>query len=88
MCLSSDSPACGCPRRLLDPAKLEGINKEAAAELRLRKLDALRHRIRVLAPGVDAQHVVDEVAALRLLQEHGIEDLSFLQLFNLHRWAQ
>ena len=49
------------------------------------ELEALRHRVRVLCPGRDVASVHSKEQALRELQQHGIEPVGFLQIFNLHR---
>ena len=54
-------------------------------ETKARQLDAYRHRISVLCPGVDADTVASEAEALDVLARGSEEEVGFLQTFNLHR---
>ena len=49
------------------------------------EMDALRHRVRVLAPGADASALATPAEALAMLGARASDELGFLQLFNLHR---
>ncbi|KAK9845497.1 hypothetical protein WJX81_007970 [Elliptochloris bilobata] len=75
-----------CTRRLLLPAEVTELARLVAREARQRNLEALRHRVRVLAPSVDAAALATPEAALAVLRgARASGELGFLQVFNLHR---
>lgn len=51
----------------------------------MRRLDSLRHRVRVLCPSVEANEITTEAEARAALQKNASDPLGFLQFFNLHR---
>jgi hypothetical protein len=70
---------------LLDPGDVERLRVDVEAAVAAGRLQALRHRLRVLCPGIDPATVTSEVAAQRLLENEASDELGFLQFFNLHR---
>lgn len=59
--------------------------QEVRLEVHKRKLEALRHRVRVLCPDSDPSHVSSVSKAMETLLRHGTEPVGFLQFFNLWR---
>lgn len=74
-------------RQLIRPEELTPLASPLVAIVEGKRLAALRQRVSVLCPGVDAAAVKTAAEALRLLQEKGTEPVGFLQIFNLHREA-
>ncbi|KXZ56249.1 hypothetical protein GPECTOR_1g217 [Gonium pectorale] len=71
--------------RLLQPEQMSSLRASCEQLVASRRLDSLRHRIRVLCPGVDPDSVTSEAEARAALEDHATDDLGFLQFFNLHR---
>jgi len=57
----------------------------AQVELKSPWLEAYRHRISVLCPGVDTTAVISEAQAVDVLERNSTDEVGFLQTFNLHR---
>ncbi|KAG2450445.1 hypothetical protein HYH02_004947 [Chlamydomonas schloesseri] len=72
-------------RNLLSPDAVLQLRNDCEAEVNMRRLDSLRHRVRVLCPGVDANEITTEAEARAALQKGASDPLGFLQFFNLHR---
>ncbi|KAI8477056.1 MAG: hypothetical protein J3K34DRAFT_169991 [Monoraphidium minutum] len=61
------------------------MRPEVEAVIQDGKLDALRHRVRVLCPNADPARVRTCEEALKLIESRGTDHLGFLQFFHLHR---
>lgn len=71
-------------RKLLPPSDVAAAATAVQAVSRARRLDALRHRVRVLVSKEAAARVQTEAEAERLLKRES-EGVGFFQHFNLHR---
>ena len=67
------------------PTDSSSDTQEVRLEVHKQKLEALKHRVRVLCPGINAQELTSAAAALEVLQERGTEPVGFLQFFNIWR---
>lgn len=74
-----------CIRGVLSQDEARPMVSDLIRETKARQLDAYRHRISVLCPGVDADAVASEAEALDILARSSEEEVGFLQTFNLHR---
>ena len=74
-----------CIRGVLSQDEARPMVSDLIRETKARQLDAYRHRISVLCPGVDADAVASEAEALDVLARGSEEEVGFLQTFNLHR---
>ncbi|PNH02541.1 hypothetical protein TSOC_011470, partial [Tetrabaena socialis] len=72
-------------RRLLAMEGVTALRASCEYESQARRLESLRHRVRVLCPGVDAAGLTSEAEARAALKRHATDELGFLQVFNLHR---
>jgi len=72
-------------RRCLPAAAVLELKPEIESAIQEQKLAALRHRVRVLCPGVDPGSIKSTTEALRTIQRKGSDDLGFLQFFHMHR---
>ncbi|GFR47152.1 hypothetical protein Agub_g8843 [Astrephomene gubernaculifera] len=72
-------------RQLLQTQQVEALKGSCEAEVAARRLDSLRHRVRVLCPGINPATLATEAAARAALAAQATDDLGFLQFFNLHR---
>ncbi|GIL75969.1 hypothetical protein Vretimale_5627 [Volvox reticuliferus] len=72
-------------RRLMPADQLTSLRAACEGEVSARRLESLRHRVRVLCPGVDPAILTSEMEMREALQKHATDDLGFLQFFNLHR---
>eukprot|EP00882_Tetradesmus_deserticola_P014487 GHRQ01015407.1.p1 GENE.GHRQ01015407.1~~GHRQ01015407.1.p1 ORF type:complete len:214 (+),score=40.74 GHRQ01015407.1:192-833(+) len=72
---------------LLQQQQLQRVQACVEQVVQQRKLDSLRHRVRVLCPGHKSQpgSITSAEQAQELIQQHGSSQLGFLQFFNLHR---
>eukprot|EP00882_Tetradesmus_deserticola_P014664 GHRQ01015602.1.p1 GENE.GHRQ01015602.1~~GHRQ01015602.1.p1 ORF type:complete len:266 (+),score=78.70 GHRQ01015602.1:189-986(+) len=72
---------------LLQQQQLQRVQACVEQVVQERKLDSLRHRVRVLCPGHKSQpgSITSAEQAQELIQQHGSSQLGFLQFFNLHR---
>ncbi|GAQ88817.1 hypothetical protein KFL_004610120 [Klebsormidium nitens] len=75
-------------RQLVPEEAMEECAEEIWAAAREQELEAYRHRVAVLCPGVDASSVSNIEQALAVLAEHATDELGFLQMFNLHRYSR
>ncbi|KAG2486954.1 hypothetical protein HYH03_014451 [Edaphochlamys debaryana] len=72
-------------RSLLSGGTIDSLRHACEGEVAGRKLESLRHRIRVLCPNIDPNSIHDEAEAREVLDELATDELGFLQFFNLHR---
>lgn len=77
---SHPPPSCLERHQRLALQVLEGV-------IERRSLDALRHRVRVLCPGVQPEQIRSQEEAAAVLESRGIEPVGFLQFFNTWRLA-
>jgi len=59
--------------------------QEVRKEVDARRMEALRHRVRVLCPDSKPEKIHTPQAALRELEVNGSEPVGFLQTFNMWR---
>ncbi len=71
---------------LLPTSDVAALRDHLAPVTERQRLSALRHRVRVLCPGVQAAPPATEQQALRLLRQHGVDELGFIQVF--HTWRE
>lgn len=74
-----------CIRNAVDAMDMIPMVRACTSEIMARRLEAYRHRVSVLCPGVDANALLDVEEAKRALTKHSQEEVGFLQTFNLHR---
>jgi len=67
------------------PTDMNPMVKAVSGEIMARRLEAYKHRVSVLCPGVGAEAVTSVEEARKILKKHSKEDVGFLQTFNLHR---
>lgn len=72
-------------RRLLPTDQLASLRTSCEVEVSGRRLESLRHRVRVLCPGVDHASLHSEADLQGALDSQATDSLGFLQFFNLHR---
>lgn len=65
-------------RNVLPEEDVQALASAAAPLIAAGRLDALRHRVRVLCPGVDPKSVRSEEQAVKLLRKQGSDQLGFL----------
>ena len=74
-----------CIRSAVGGMEMNPMVKAVTQEIMARRLEAYRHRVSVLCPGVNAGELQDIEECKRALKKHSQEDVGFLQTFNLHR---
>jgi hypothetical protein len=75
-----------CIRKAIDDAfACNPMVRALTTEIMSRRLEAYKHRVAVLCPGVNARDVQSVDDAKSVLKKHSHEDVGFLQTFNLHR---
>ena len=74
-----------CVRNAVDAMDMIPMVRACTREIMARRLEAYRHRVSVLCPGVNANALSDVEDAKRALKKHSQEEVGFLQTFNLHR---
>ncbi|KAG0615216.1 hypothetical protein M758_5G024000 [Ceratodon purpureus] len=83
-----------CVRGLFDEEEMGALAAAVSGGASREKLNAYRHRVAVLCPGVDPFSLHSVAEAEAVIRQQGTDELGFLQCFNLHqksedvrRWA-
>lgn len=77
-----------CARAFLNPQELSSLEACVTEAAESQKLNAYRHRVAVLCPGVDPFSVTTIQEAQNIIRLKGTDELGFLQTFNLHQRSQ
>lgn len=70
---------------LLSKELISELSRQLSQVIDKQKLQALKHRIRVLCPGQDGSQIRSTHQAERVLRRQATDELGFLQFFNTHR---
>jgi hypothetical protein len=77
-----------CARAFFNPQELSSLEACVTEAAESQKLNAYRHRVAVLCPGVDPFSVKTIQEAQNIIRLKGTDELGFLQTFNLHQRSQ